>query len=154
MVGNTKVMKNVANTSVLWWGRRLFCLWEGGDPYEIQVSTLDTIGKFEVTCGGKLRSRHGREVEVGVWDMVATMLKPILYGVYKMPPKRLLSHYKVDAGRNRLLIMSCNPEDLLLPRSNFTFYVDAKERIRNSRPATDPRLGVYGYSLRCVWQSH
>ncbi|KAK9273210.1 hypothetical protein L1049_018017 [Liquidambar formosana] len=32
-VGNTKVMKNVANTSVLQWGGRLLCLWEGGDPY-------------------------------------------------------------------------------------------------------------------------
>lgn len=43
-------------------------------------------------------------------------------GVFKMPPKRLLSHYKVDAQRNRLLIMSCNAEDMLLPTSHFTFY--------------------------------
>lgn len=41
-------------------------------------------------------------------------------GVFKMPPKRLLSHYKIDVERNRLLIMSCNAEDMLLPRSNFT----------------------------------
>lgn len=39
-----------------------------------------------------------------------------------MPPKRLLSHYKQDAQRNRLLTVSCNAEDMLLPRSNFTFY--------------------------------
>lgn len=39
-----------------------------------------------------------------------------------MPPKRLLSHYKIDSQRNRLLIMSCNAEDMLLPRSHFTFY--------------------------------
>lgn len=43
-------------------------------------------------------------------------------GVFKMPPKRLLSHYKVDAQRNRLLVMSCNAEDMLLPTSHFTFY--------------------------------
>lgn len=43
-------------------------------------------------------------------------------GVFKMPPKRLLSHYKLDAQRNRLLIMSCNAEDMLLPTSHFTFY--------------------------------
>ena len=43
-------------------------------------------------------------------------------GVFKMPPKRLLSHYKLDAQRNRLLTISCNAEDMLLPRSNFTFY--------------------------------
>lgn len=39
-----------------------------------------------------------------------------------MPPMRLLSHYKIDAHRDRLLILSCNAEDMLLPRSNFTFY--------------------------------
>ncbi|KAK9274060.1 hypothetical protein L1049_018874 [Liquidambar formosana] len=45
-----------------------------------------------------------------------------LLGVFKMPPKRLLSHYKIDTQRNRLLVVSCNAEDMLLPRSNFTFY--------------------------------
>lgn len=43
-------------------------------------------------------------------------------GVFKMPPKRLLSHYKLDARNNRLLMVSCNAEDMLLPCSNFTFY--------------------------------
>jgi len=38
-----------------------------------------------------------------------------------MPPKRLLSHYKVDSSKSRLLTVSCNAEDMLLPRSNFTF---------------------------------
>lgn len=46
----------------------------------------------------------------------------LIIGVFKMPPKRLLSHYKIDPRKNRLLIMSCNAEDMLLPRSNFTFY--------------------------------
>jgi 9-cis-beta-carotene 9',10'-cleaving dioxygenase len=39
-----------------------------------------------------------------------------------MPPKRLLAHYKVDPKRNRLLMVACNAEDMLLPRANFTFY--------------------------------
>lgn len=43
-------------------------------------------------------------------------------GVFKMPEKRPLSHYKIDAKRNRLLMMWCNAEDMLLPRSNFTIY--------------------------------
>lgn len=43
-------------------------------------------------------------------------------GLFKMPAKRLLSHYRVDARRNRLLMLACNAEDMLLPRSNFTFY--------------------------------
>lgn len=34
----------------------------------------------------------------------------------------MLAHYKIDPKRNRLLLLSCNAEDMLLPRSNFTFY--------------------------------
>ncbi|CAL5381361.1 unnamed protein product [Camellia sinensis] len=131
MVGNTKVMKNVANTSVLGWGDRLFCLWEGGDPYEIDSRSLDTIGKFDVIDDdgdgggggdGSGESEMVGELKGGFWDVAATLLKPILYGVFNMPPKRLLSHYKIDAGRDRLLILSCNAEDMLLPCSHFTFY--------------------------------
>ncbi|GFS39282.1 carotenoid cleavage dioxygenase 7 [Actinidia rufa] len=121
MVGNTKVMKNVANTSVLRWGGRLFCLWEGGDPYEIESRTLNTVGKFKVIEGSE-RSPPTGESKVGIWDVAAAVLKPILRGVFNMPAKRLLSHYKIDARRERLLILSCNAEDMLIPRSHFTFY--------------------------------
>lgn len=38
-----------------------------------------------------------------------------------MPPRRLLSHYKLDGRRDRLLTVSCSAEDMLLPRSNFVF---------------------------------
>ncbi|XP_027335341.1 carotenoid cleavage dioxygenase 7, chloroplastic [Abrus precatorius] len=118
-VGNTKVMKNVANTSVLKWGEKLLCMWEGGEPYQIQAGTLDTIGRYNMMDGGDLKDldeNHGGDV----WEVAANLLKPILYGVFKMPPRRLLSHYKVDSSRNRLLTVSCNAEDMLLPRSNFT----------------------------------
>ncbi|XP_010264426.2 PREDICTED: carotenoid cleavage dioxygenase 7, chloroplastic [Nelumbo nucifera] len=119
---NTKVMKNVANTSVLRWGGRLLCMWEGGNPYELETETLDTVGRFDfdVTDDSNLSSKRG--FSGGFWDFAACLLKPILYGVFKMPPKRLLAHYKMDFQRNRLLIMSCNAEDMLLPLSHFTFY--------------------------------
>lgn len=39
-----------------------------------------------------------------------------------MPDKRLLAHYKIDPKRNTLVLLTCNTEDMLLPRSNFTFY--------------------------------
>ncbi|KAF5446180.1 hypothetical protein F2P56_031826 [Juglans regia] len=120
-VGNTKVMKNVANTSVLRWGGRLLCLWEGGEPYEIESETLDTIGRLDVIDGCDSPPDSGKN-SGGIWDVAAGLLKPILYGVFKMPPKRLLSHYKVDARMNRLLTASCNAEDMLLPRSSFSFY--------------------------------
>ncbi|XP_061351798.1 carotenoid cleavage dioxygenase 7, chloroplastic [Gastrolobium bilobum] len=119
-VGNTKVMKNVANTSVLRWGEKLLCLWEGGDPYEIESGTLDTIGRYNMMDSCDLEG-HDENHGVDVWEVAAGILKPMLYGVFKMPPRRLLSHYKVDSSRSRLLTVSCNAEDMLLPRSIFIF---------------------------------
>ncbi|XWS45860.1 hypothetical protein CRYUN_Cryun14cG0015600 [Craigia yunnanensis] len=121
-LGNVKVMKNVANTSVLRWGGRLLCLWEGGDPYEIESETLDTIGSFNVINDHDWLPEAEKKGTADLLDVAARLLKPVLHGVFKMPPKRLLSHYKLDAQRNRLLTISCNAEDMLLPRSNFTFY--------------------------------
>lgn len=92
-LGNTKVMKNVANTSVLRWAGRLLCLWEGGDPYEIQPGSLDTIGKFSAVdvdddddggggCGRGGSPRHGADL----WRFVARLLKPLLHGSYFVAP--------------------------------------------------------------------
>ncbi|KAI9078457.1 hypothetical protein K1719_039553 [Acacia pycnantha] len=121
-VGNTKVMKNVANTCVLRWGDKLLCFWEGGEPYEIEFGTLDTVGRFDMMdMDGCDLNPAKSKLDGDAWEFAAGLLKPILYGVFKMPPRRLLSHYKVDASRNRLLTVSCNAEDMLLPRSNFTF---------------------------------
>ncbi|KAM0886990.1 hypothetical protein ACQ4PT_029344 [Festuca glaucescens] len=126
-------MKNVANTSVLWWGGRLLCLWEGGMPYELDPNTLETIGPFDLLgladeaaaaqgrVAGRQRQRRPWLVEAGL-DVATRLLRPILSGVFSMPPKRLLAHYKVDPKRNRLLMVACNAEDMLLPRANFTFY--------------------------------
>nr|ADM88552.1 CCD7-like protein [Lotus japonicus] len=119
-VGNTKVMKNVANTSVLKWGEKLLCMWEGGEPYEMESGTLDTIGRYNMMDDCDLDD-HENPGDHDVWDVAASLLKPILYGVFKMPPRRLLSHYKIDSVRSRLLTVSCNAEDMLLPRSHFTF---------------------------------
>lgn len=83
MVGNTKVMKNVANTSVLRWGDRLFCLWEGGDPYEIEPKTLDTVGRFDVVGGRRMSPEvhdAGEAFKANLLDVAARILKPILYG--------------------------------------------------------------------------
>lgn len=81
-IGNTKVMKNVANTSVLKWGGRLLCLWEGGEPYEIELETLDTLGKFDMINGcGSLPDRRGEIQEnVDLRNLAARILKPVLYG--------------------------------------------------------------------------
>ncbi|XP_051144299.1 carotenoid cleavage dioxygenase 7, chloroplastic-like [Andrographis paniculata] len=140
MIGNTKVMKNVANTSVLRWGGRLFCLWEGGDPYEFEPRTLATVGKIDLV-GGRKRSPEKSLGRAGpdFADVAAHFLKPILHGIFKMPAKRVLAHYKIDVRRNRLLILSTNAEDMLLPKSHFTFYeFDSNFNMVQSRGFTVP----------------
>lgn len=88
-LGNLKVMKNVANTSVLQWGRRLMCLWEGGDPYEIDPATLDTVGPaalFESDRGGSGRRQDGGGGTLGgvAVEIAARLLKPVLRGFNRL----------------------------------------------------------------------
>nr|CAD1844896.1 unnamed protein product [Ananas comosus var. bracteatus] len=145
-------MKNVANTSVLRWSGRVLCLWEGGDPYEVDPRTLETVGAVDlvgkglgsdrtveddagggavekagwrivgggVGRGGSFAEAYPRRTNQCVIDVQDTWC--VGAGVFNMPQKRLLAHYKIDPKRNRLLLLSCNAEDMLLPRSNFTFY--------------------------------
>src|SRR5262249_29418722 len=42
--------KNAANTSVVWHDGRLLALWEGGDPYAIELPGLETSGPYTY-CG-------------------------------------------------------------------------------------------------------
>ncbi|KAI3876140.1 hypothetical protein MKW98_029092 [Papaver atlanticum] len=148
-------MKNVANTGVLKWSGKLLCLWEGGDPYEIDIENghLDTVGIFDlinrhhlqpedIASGGVNQiSEDAKEVSGdgggGFWDFAASVVKPILHGIFKMPPKRLLSHYKIDPTLDRLLTVSCNAEDMLIPRSSFTFYECTVEALNNWTKPTD-----------------
>ncbi|CAH9097971.1 unnamed protein product [Cuscuta epithymum] len=151
MIGNTKVMKNVANTSVMEWGGRLFCLWEGGDPYEIDSTSLQTIGKFKLVNNNTNSVAHKtpKPHMANFWDVAAQILRPILYGVFKMSPKRFLSHYKIDGIRNRLVIMSCDAEDMLLPRSTFTFYeFDANFKLLDQQEFSIPdHLMIHDWAL-------
>lgn len=112
--------KNVANTTVMSWGGRLFCLWEGGHPYEIEPSSLATLGPADLI--GAAEERRWRRGGGGGGEFTAGITKDLLHRMMGMPPKRTLSHYKIDALRNRLLVLSCDTEDMFLPNSTFTFY--------------------------------
>ncbi|MCM0592321.1 MAG: carotenoid oxygenase family protein [Gloeotrichia echinulata DVL01] len=46
------MMKNVANTALVWHHGRLLALWEGGEPYELSVPDLETVGPY--TFNGQL----------------------------------------------------------------------------------------------------
>lgn len=56
----TKPVKNSANTSVLALGDRLLALWEGGLPYSLDLTTLETIGtdNLQNTLGDLPFSAH------------------------------------------------------------------------------------------------
>ncbi|MFO0944422.1 MAG: carotenoid oxygenase family protein [Planctomycetota bacterium] len=45
--------KNAANTALVWHDGRLLALWEGGEPHEVKVPSLDTVGPY--TFDGKLK---------------------------------------------------------------------------------------------------
>ncbi|TYH95528.1 hypothetical protein ES332_A12G111800v1 [Gossypium tomentosum] len=77
-LGNVKVMKNVANTSVLKWGGKLLCLWEGGDPYQIESETLDTVGSFNVINESPPSAEKRGPGDL--FDVAARLLKPVLHG--------------------------------------------------------------------------
>jgi isoeugenol monooxygenase len=49
------VSRELANTSILWLGKRLYALKEDGLPWEIAPDTLETIGRHNF--GGKMRSK-------------------------------------------------------------------------------------------------
>lgn len=56
--------KNAANTHLLLNGGRLFALWEGGAPYELDPVTLETKGR--TTFGGVLEPKYAGERAMGV----------------------------------------------------------------------------------------
>lgn len=48
--------KNAANTNVIYWGEKLWAMWEGGHPHQLVPETLETIGKDNLN--GLLESDH------------------------------------------------------------------------------------------------
>ncbi|PKA61100.1 Carotenoid cleavage dioxygenase 7, chloroplastic [Apostasia shenzhenica] len=125
-----KIAKNVANTAVLSWGGRIFCLWEGGRPVEIDPSSLATIGEADLILSS---------AEFGRSSAAAAFMKPVLRRLMGMAPKRILSHYKIDVKRDRLLLLSCDPEDMFLSSSTFTFYeFDGKFELKQKKEFVIP----------------
>jgi all-trans-8'-apo-beta-carotenal 15,15'-oxygenase len=37
-------LKNIANTQVIYWGKKLWALWEAAEPHQLDPTTLDTLG--------------------------------------------------------------------------------------------------------------
>ncbi|KAK1306650.1 hypothetical protein QJS10_CPA10g00924 [Acorus calamus] len=120
-------MKNVANTSVLCWGGRLLCMWEGGDPYEIDPRTLATRGRFDIIRGDAHDPFHGWLDAV---DVAALLLKPVLH--------ELDSDFKLLQKRNFTI-----PDHLMIHDWAFTdtHYILVGNRIKLDIPGYDWKSG-------------
>eukprot|EP01038_Epipyxis_sp_PR26KG_P011296 gene11296-15154_t len=58
--------KNVANTNVLFWAKKLYALWEGGFPYEIIPSSLETIKESNLNGILKVMHRFGAHPKIDI----------------------------------------------------------------------------------------
>ncbi|KAK8945110.1 hypothetical protein KSP39_PZI008354 [Platanthera zijinensis] len=74
------ITKNVGNTTVLSWGGRLFCLWDGGHPYEIDPTTLATVGPADLVGTAEKRWSWGRD---GRGQFTSTIAKHLPHGELK-----------------------------------------------------------------------
>jgi all-trans-8'-apo-beta-carotenal 15,15'-oxygenase len=56
-------LKNIANTNVIYWGKKLLALWEAAEPHSLDPYTLETLGKeyfHGVLSEGEAFSAHPR----------------------------------------------------------------------------------------------
>jgi all-trans-8'-apo-beta-carotenal 15,15'-oxygenase len=96
-------LKNVANTNVIYWGGRLFALWEAGRPYELDPDTLATLdatndGPFKDL--GKSDSMRGVTVdEAGPIDNALNLGRVFTAHPHKIDDDTLLAF---KAGKNPL----------------------------------------------------
>jgi carotenoid cleavage dioxygenase-like enzyme len=88
------MFKNAGNTALVWHDRRLLALWEGGDPHQIELPSLETIGPYNY--GGKLKSPFTAHPKV---DPVTGEM--MFFGYNPMGPDFLL--YSVVSAAGDLL---------------------------------------------------
>ena len=80
------LFKNPANTAIVWHGNKLLALWDMGEPYEIELPSLETVGSY--TFDGKLTSAFTAHPKVDpvTGEMVFIGMSPLMqpylkYGV-------------------------------------------------------------------------
>lgn len=142
--------KNTANTALVWHDRRLLALWEGGEPHEIKVPSLETVGSY--TYENQLKSAFTAHPKV---DAVTGEMMFFGYGVAQPP----YLQYSVVSPEGKLL--QTVPIDLPVGvmmhdfaiTENYTIFMDLPltfraERMKRGEPAfmfesdTPSRFGI------------
>lgn len=85
---------------------------------------------------------HSEEGNYGMTSVLGT-------GVFEMPKERMLSHVKMDVKRQRLVVMTCRREDMVLPKSTFTVYeMDLSMQVVQRKSFTlDEQLMIHDWGL-------
>lgn len=102
--------KNPANIAVLWLAGRLFALFEGAQPYEIDPSTLQTLERSSLD--GLLRFGAPFSINAGITGLAEAGLTCIRSLRNRQPRDIRLggdafsAHYRRDLARQRAVCMS------------------------------------------------
>jgi carotenoid cleavage dioxygenase len=124
--------KNAANTALVWRQGKLLALWEGGEPYEVRVPSLETAAPY--TFGGQLR--HACTAHPKIDARTGEMM------FFGYGPVRPYLHYSV-AGADGKIVRTV-PIELRRPVMMHDFAVSEKYTVFLDLPESfrfNPRAG-------------
>ncbi|MBD2361364.1 carotenoid oxygenase family protein [Anabaena minutissima FACHB-250] len=136
--------KNTANTALMWHAGRLLALWEGGEPYEIELPTLKTVGPY--TYHGQLSSPFTAHPKV---DAITGEM--MFFGYSPLQPPYL--QYSVVSATGK--IIKTVPIDLPIGvmmhdfaiTENYTVFMDLPLTFRTER--LQHRESAYMFEANC-----
>ncbi|MGB5593664.1 MAG: carotenoid oxygenase family protein, partial [Crocosphaera sp.] len=97
---NTK-FKNAANTNVIYWGDKLWAMWEGGYPHQLNPETLETMGldNLEGLLNKETFSAHPRIIDETFINFGVSGMSPQTLTIWELNQqgeKIKASSYPVD----------------------------------------------------------
>ncbi len=116
--------KNTANTALVWHDGRLLALWEGGEPYEVTVPDLGTVGPC--TFGGALKHPFTAHPKVD-----PTTGEMLFFGYQVLGPAL---QYSVASREGKIL--STTPIELARPVMMHDFAITERYTVFLDLPAT------------------
>lgn len=130
LIEGKSTFKNAANTALVWHDGRLLALWEGGEPHEVRVPELTTVGPY--TWNGALKHSCTAHPKV---DPVTGEMMFFGYGFGRVS----LVYSVADAAGK---IIRTEPIDLPRPVMMHDFAVTKNYSIFLDLPATYNMVGL------------
>lgn len=113
-------VKNVANTHVLRWGRRLWALWEGGLPHELDSESLETLGGGASNWDGAISGQGPFAAHFKVIEDLQTHRKTLVnFGAGQAGLDAQITFYEFAEDAKLL-----KKTGIVLPGAAFGFYHD------------------------------